>query len=77
MSDSILKAEGFPLVMLKADMCRLLHCHENTLYRRIKAGQVPAYERIGDGPKARYEWRRPDVERWWLHRRGSALRRVS
>jgi DNA-binding XRE family transcriptional regulator len=44
-----LAAEGFPMTMLVADMCRLLNCHENTLYARIKAGQVPAYARARVG----------------------------
>ena len=65
----LLAAEGYPLVMLKAEMCRLLHVHENTLYRRIQVGNVPAFRRIGSGPRARYEWLRPDVERWLMHRR--------
>lgn len=59
---------GFPLTMRAADMCRLLSVHRDTLYDRIRAGDVPAFRRSGQGPKARYEWRRPDVERWWLHR---------
>lgn len=69
-AESLLKAEGYPLVMKAADLCRLLACHENTLYRRIEAGDVPAYRRTGRGPRAHYEWLRPNVERWLLHRGG-------
>jgi hypothetical protein len=68
-----LAADGYPFTLLKSDMCRLLNCHENTLYKRIQAGQVPAYVR-GSGPRARYEWRRPDVEAWLSNRR-ALLRR--
>lgn len=64
----LLADEGYPLVLLKADMCRVLRIHPNTLYRRIEAGDVPAYRRVGSGPRARYEWLRPDVERWLQHR---------
>lgn len=60
--------------MLASDMCRLLNCHINTLYRRIEAGMVPAYETVGTGKRKRYEWYRPTVERWLSNRR--ALRRV-
>ena len=64
-----LAAEGFPMTMLVADMCRLLNVHENTLYARIKAGQVPAFQRVGTGKRPRYEWRRSDVECWWANQR--------
>lgn len=70
-----LAAEGYPLVMLASDLCRLLRIHENTLYRRIRSGDVPAFQRTGSGRRSRYEWKRADVERWWANpRRG--LRRV-
>lgn len=55
--------------MRSEHLCKLLGIHENTLLRRIKAGDVPAYRRSGSGPRARYEWLRPNVERWLLHRR--------
>jgi len=74
---SLLRDEGYPLVMLKGDMCRLLNCHENTLYRRIETGDVPAFRRIGRGPRARYEWLRPDVERWLTTRRVGRARVAS
>lgn len=61
---SELAADGYPFVLLKADLCRLLRIHPNTLYQRIAIGDVPAYRRVGTGPRARYEWLRPDVERW-------------
>jgi hypothetical protein len=70
-AESILKAEGYPLVMRKEHLCRLLDIHENTLYHRIKSGDVPAYRRVGHGPKARYEWLRPHVETWLLHRKAA------
>lgn len=56
-----LKAEGYPFVMLAADLRELLRISENTLYARIKTGvDVPAWDRSG----RRYVWKRPDVERW-------------
>lgn len=71
-----LKDEGYPPVMLVADMCRLMRRHENTLYRLIATGQVPKYQRTGIGQgRARYEWNRDDVETWLTHRR-STLRKV-
>lgn len=70
-----LKAEGYPLVMLAVDLCRLMHWHPNTLYNRVKAGQAPAYTRVGSGKGARYEWLRPQVEAWLANQRRS-LRRV-
>lgn len=63
-----LAAEGYPRTMLQADLCRLLNCHANTLYKRIKAGDVPAYVRVGSGPKARYEWDRTVVASWYARR---------
>lgn len=68
MTTSVLAAEGYPFVMLKADMCRLLHCHENTLYRRIQIGNLPAWQ-PRSGRRARYEWLRPNVEKWLLYSR--------
>lgn len=74
-SASELANAGYPLVMKVPDLCRLLGCHENTLYARIKAGNVPPWER-GTGRRARYEWYRPHVETWLANRRGArALRR--
>lgn len=71
-----LQDDGYPPVMLTTDLCRLFRISENTLYRRIKVGQVPAYRRIGIGPsRARYEWNRDDVETWLCNRR-SGLRKV-
>jgi hypothetical protein len=79
MPPSLLAAEGYPLTMLSADLCKLLNVHENTLLRRIKDGRdVPPWTRAGTGPKARYEWNRVEVETWWLQRRQTTakLRRV-
>lgn len=62
MSD--LAAEGYPLVMLVSDLCRLLRIHENTLYLRIKSGRdVPPWTRTA-GTRGRYEWNRAAVQRW-------------
>lgn len=70
---SVLAAEGYPLTMLAADMCRLLNIHENTLYRRIKAGRgVPPWRRLGAGKHIRYEWHRPAVERWLEQQKAAA-----
>jgi len=66
---SELAAEGYPPLMLADDMCRLLRVSLNTLYARIKAGEVPGFTRTGTGKGSRYEWRRSDVEKWWKHRR--------
>ncbi len=74
---SVLAAEGYPLTMLSADMCRLLNIHENTLLRRIKLGtDVPPWTRAGKGKRARFEWYRPAVERW-VERRAEGKRRVA
>ncbi len=59
------------MVMLVEDMCRLLRIHENTLYKRIRNGYVPAFQRFGAGKGVRYEWRRQDVERWLLNTRSA------
>jgi len=74
---SELAADGWPFVLLQADMCRLLRVHRSELYRRIRAGEVPAYRRIGSGPRARYEWLRPNVERWLTMRPVSRARVAS
>jgi len=67
---ALLAGDGYPLVLLMGDLCRLLRIHPNTLYQRIAAGDVPKYRRTGTGPRARYEWLRPDVERWLTNRPG-------
>ncbi len=41
---------------------------------RIKAGQVPAFQRTGTGKGVRYEWYRPDVERWIANQRRTLRR---
>ena len=66
-----LKDDGYPPVLLMADLCRVLRLHENTVYRRIAVGQVPAYRRLG----RRYEWDRDDVQTWLCNRRAH-LRKV-
>lgn len=71
-ADSLLKSEGYPLLMKVDDMCRLFGVCPKTLYRRIKSGDVPAWERFG--ARGRFEWLRPNVEQW-LQRRRVALRR--
>lgn len=71
---SILADEGYPLLMHSEHLCRLLGIHPNTLLKRIQSGQVPAFTRVGTGQRARYEWYRPQVERWLEHRK--PLRRV-
>ena len=70
-----LAAEGYPPLLLAADLCRVLRIHENTLYRRIKAGSVPSWRTSGTGRRVRYEWLRADVERWLTHQR-AGLRRA-
>lgn len=73
---SLLAAEGYPLTMRAADLCRLLNVHRDTLYDWIRRGDVPAY-RPRRGPKARYEWSRPEVERWWAQTRMRHVRRIA
>lgn len=83
MSDAIdLKAEGLPFVLTSADMRRLLNVSETVLSERIERGEVPTYRRAGKGPKARYEWLRPVVQKWieqqfGLRDTASRLRRAS
>ena len=46
-------------IMTVADVAEYLKCHPSTIYRLLKAGQIPAF-RVG------YDWRlrRSDIDRW-------------
>lgn len=77
MNAGILATDGYPVVMLTADLCRLLRIHVNTLYKQIERGQVPAYTKVGVGKRARYEWYRADVEKWLQQRHALRLRAVA
>ncbi len=43
------------------DACKVLGVHRNTLYKLIRAGELPAFKLMAGG---RWRFRRSDLEQW-------------
>jgi excisionase family DNA binding protein len=41
------------------DLARYLHCHQSTIYRLVKGGQIPGF-RLGGG----WRFRIDEIDRW-------------
>ena len=48
-------------VLSVAEACSFLGVHRNTLYKLIRAGEIPALRLITGG---RWKFRKPDLEQW-------------
>ena len=53
-------------IMSVPDACRFLSVHRNTLYKLIRAGELPAFRLITGG---RWKFRRTDLSEWVESRR--------
>jgi excisionase family DNA binding protein len=58
--------ESAPDILSVPEACRLLSVHRNTLYKLIRAGELPAFRLITGG---HWRFRRTDLAEWLETRR--------
>ena len=62
-SNAVMKSEeqnGADIISV-AEACDFLGVHRNTIYKLIRAGEVPAFRLIKGG---RWKFKRSDLEQW-------------
>jgi len=54
-------------IMTVSGLAEFLHCHQSTVYRLLKSGQIPAFKLGSD-----WRFRRSDIEAWIAGQHGAA-----